>query len=94
MNITYTDMANTPVIIVAVHGHVWIAKGIECSDDHIHLKHARTVRNWGTTKGLNELVNGPTKETVIDDPAPVLFLPDAAVIAVIPCRAAAWEGKL
>ncbi len=36
----------------------------------------------------------PTKETVIDDPAPVLFLPDASVVAIIPCRAAAWEGKL
>jgi hypothetical protein len=92
MNIKYENMMTTPVLIVAVHGHVWLAKGIEVGTDHMHLHHARIVRNWGTTKGLNQLVDGPTTDTVLDDPAPIMFLPDHAVIAVIPCRPEAWSG--
>ena len=94
MNITYTDMDTCPVLTVAIHGHVWISKGLVIDGDNITLTHARIVRAWGTTKGLNELVRGPTSETVIDDPAPLVFLPNHAVIAIIPCTASAWEGKL
>lgn len=94
MNIIYEDMDTCPVITVAIHGHVWISKGMKVEDGHVHLLNARIIRNWGTSRGLNELVNGPTKETVIDDPAPIVFLPDHAIIAVIPCRASSWDGKL
>lgn len=31
-----------------------------------HLKVSCTIRNWGTTKGLAELKNGPTNSTVTD----------------------------
>lgn len=94
MNIQYTNMDATPVLVVAIHGHVWVAKGVKCEGDHMHLFGARIVRSWGTTAGLNELVGGPTKDTIIDAPAPIVFLPDSAVVALIPCRPEAWEGKL
>lgn len=36
------------------------------------LSKAKVIRNWGTTKGIGELVNGPTSSTILDDlPTPV-----------------------
>ncbi len=94
MNITYTNMNTCPVITVATNGHVWISLGMEANGDHLSLLNARVIRNWGTDKGLNQLVDGPTQNTVLDNPAPIVFVPTLAVIAIIPCREAAWEGKV
>jgi hypothetical protein len=33
---------------------------------HWHLKRSRTIRRWGTTKGLSELKDGPLQQTILD----------------------------
>ena len=34
---------------------------------HWHMPVSRTIRNWGTTKGLAELKDGPTDATILDE---------------------------
>jgi hypothetical protein len=56
------------------------------------LQHAKTLRRWGTTTGLGELVNGPTAKTVAD-PVGNILVPFPRVIFAIPVKEAAWRGK-
>ena len=52
-------------IIILQRGWIYIGKfkrnGNDCS-----LHNAYNIRVWGTTKGLCELVNGPTSSTKLD----------------------------
>jgi exosome complex RNA-binding protein Rrp4 len=66
-NIEITDR---PCIVVATNGHVWVAKSVKQDSAWLHCTDARIINTWGTTKGLNQLVDGPTKETVLDAIAP------------------------
>ena len=77
-------------LVIASAGHVWVAKSITFDGMFYHLHNARTVRRWGTTEGLNELVRGPTKETVLDAPAPLVTVVPVAMIALIPCSEGCW----
>ena len=55
-------------IFVCDRGHV-IMGNAESSKDMafaFHLTKSVTIRNWGTTKGLAELINGPTTSTKLD----------------------------
>lgn len=79
-------------LVVASAGHVWVAKSITFDGGFYHLHTARIVRRWGTERGLNQLVNGPTKETVLDDIAPLVTVVPAAMIALIPCNDDRWNG--
>ena len=86
---------DTPCIIVATNSHVWIAKTVEIlPNGFLRGTHVRTIRIWGATEGLNQLVNGPTKETILDAPAPFLDVAGVALIAVIPASPAKWEEHL
>ena len=79
-------------LVVASAGHVWVAKSITFDGDFYHLHNARTVRRWGTERGLNQLVKGPAKETVLDDPAPLVTVVPVAMIALIPCDDDKWPA--
>jgi hypothetical protein len=95
MTSNITPAYDTPCIIVATNSHVWIAKSVEfIGSSFVRGSHVRTIREWGSTKGLNQLVDGPTQSTVLDAPAPILDVASIAVIAIIPVRAAAWEQHL
>jgi len=95
MTSNITPAYDTPCIIVATNSHVWVAKSVEfIGSSFVRGSHVRTIREWGTTKGLNQLVDGPTQNTVLDAPAPILDVAAIAVIAIIPVRAAAWETHL
>ena len=78
-------------LVVADRGHVWLGR-VVVDGQRVHITGARTVRRWGTTQGLNQLVDGPTAETRIDAPADVC-LERRAMIATIPVKEAAWNGK-
>lgn len=54
-------------IIVAVRGWVFVGNCTDNEDGSVTIKNAKNIRRWGTTKGLGELANGPTKDTVADD---------------------------
>jgi hypothetical protein len=77
-------------LFVATGGYAWIARSITFDGVYYHLHNARIVRRWGTTSGLNELIDGPTKETVLDAMAPVVTVTREAAISIIPCRAEKW----
>lgn len=58
-------------IFVLDRGYVTIGRG-EISTElafHWNIKHAVTIRVWGTTEGLAELKDGPTANTVLDTPS-------------------------
>lgn len=52
-------------IVVVDNGFVYVG---DCfwDGDFLMINNARNIRVWGTTKGLGELVNGPTKNTTHD----------------------------
>lgn len=76
-------------IVVADRGHVWVGRVTETSE-HVKIEKAQIIRLWGTTKGLNELVNGPLAKTVLDTPADVVVM-RKAVLYILPCNAAKWK---
>ena len=89
-NITYEEA----IIVVGTNGLVWVCERAEMDDNFLHMVRAKIIRNWGTTKGLNELVRGPTKNTVLDATAPVVSLTRIALIAIIPCDNDSWVKPL
>jgi len=79
-------------LFVATHGFVWFAKSVIYDGTFYHLTHAQTVRRWGTEHGLNQLVDGPTKDTVLDAKADLVTVMASAAIAIIPCREEKWRN--
>lgn len=56
-----------------------------------HLSQGKVIRLWGTTKGLGELVNGPTPNTVLDDiPATVTLW--TIPLFTFPVNPEAWRS--
>lgn len=79
-------------LVVAQAGHVWVAHSVHVDRHFYHLGTARIIREWGTDRGLNQLVNGPTKNSKLDAPAPVVSIPHHALIALIPCNDDRWAA--
>ena len=71
-------------IVVMDRGFVYTGQ-TTFEGDFIRITNAKNIRVWGTTKGLGELVNGPTSSTKTDDVGTVLA-PIRAVIHMIPCK--------
>lgn len=46
-------------IIVADRGWVFVGDCEDHDDGSVTIRNAQNIRNWGTTRGLGELVNGP-----------------------------------
>jgi len=70
-------------IVIADRGFVYVGK-VTVEGDFATITNARCIRKWGTSKGLGELVGGPTKDTVLDEAGEVL-VPMKAVIHFIKC---------
>lgn len=79
-------------IVVADRGFVYIGKlpTLEQSDAFTVIRCAHNLRIWGTTKGLGELVNGPTSKTVLDKVGTVR-IPNRAVISIIDVEQSKWK---
>lgn len=75
-------------IVAADRGFVWVGD-VERSGDCLLIHNAKNIRRWGTTKGIGELVSGPTKDTVTDDQGEVV-VPWKAVIHITRCKLNAW----
>jgi hypothetical protein len=52
-------------IVVLQRGWIYIGK-FERNGNDCKLHNSYNIRTWGTTKGLSELVSGPTKYTDLD----------------------------
>ena len=100
-NVTIDGVEYAPVrpvggevrIVIGQRGWVWVGHWSREDDDHVRLSGARCIRVWGTTRGLGELVDGPTEDTILDLAGDVI-IHDLAVIATIPVNAEAWQGHL
>ena len=71
-------------IVVLDRGFVYVGSVTEYPDK-IRISNAKCIRRWGTTKGLGQLVTGPTDETVLDETGTVIAYRHA-VIHLIPCQ--------
>lgn len=72
------------VIIVGTNGFVWYAPKILHNKHFYFLSNAQVIRSWGTTKGLAQLITGPTRDTVLDSPSDVILSKDQ-MLFIIPC---------
>jgi hypothetical protein len=79
-------------IVVLKRGFIYVGR-CRMDDDTLVITNAVNVRRWGTTRGLGELVNGPTADTVLD-PVGTVRAPERAVIHTIDVREDAWAPKL
>ena len=70
-------------IVVLDRGFVFVGKVVD-EGDNIRVTNCRNVRRWGTSKGLGELRNGPTEDTVLDEVGEIIA-PKRAVIYQIVC---------
>lgn len=69
-------------IIVADRGWVFVGACTDNADGSVTIKDAKCIRQWGTTKGLGELINGPVSKTVADDYGTVKTTPIAELAVV------------
>lgn len=99
MNVTIDGIEYTPVktvpgevkIVILQRGWVYVGKYSQNKDTMMcELNSAYCIRKWGTTKGLAELKDGPTKDTVLDPAGKVTFHL-LTTIAVIDCEDASWK---
>ena len=77
-----TGVATTQIAVLD-RGFVYVGK-CKIDGEFLHIENARNIRRWGTTKGLGELVNGPTASTVLDEVGKVVA-PVRALIHLITC---------
>jgi hypothetical protein len=82
-------------IFVLDRGFVVVGRASISSEllHHWRLAPGRTIRQWGTTQGLAELVNGPTVNTVLDVPAHRL-VPFRSIIEILEVDQEKWEPHL
>ena len=54
------------------------------------LENAFGIQSWGTTKGLCELVNGPTNKTILNKCEGTIYFNDLTVIHTISVKEEKW----
>lgn len=54
-------------IIVADRGWIFVGNCEDHDNGTVTIRNARNIRQWGTTMGLGQLVNGPLPNTKHDD---------------------------
>ena len=79
-------------IVVLDRGFIYVG-AVETDDRWVYISHAANIRRWGTSRGLGQLVSGPTAETKYD-PAGNVTAPLSALVHLIEVEARAWETKL
>lgn len=69
-------------IVVADKGFVFVGSVEDHADGSVTIRNCRNIRYWGTTRGLGELVTGPTAKT-LSDPYGTVKLTPILRIAVV-----------
>lgn len=78
-------------IVVLDRGFVYVGR-VLIDGDFIVISNAKNLRVWGTTKGLGELVNGPTSKTQLDNVGTVRA-PVRAMIHMIEVEQSKWNAS-
>ena len=76
-------------IVVLDRGFVYIGH-VSIEGEFIVISNAKNLRVWGTTKGLGELVSGPTSKTQLDNVGTVRA-PVRAMIHMIEVEQSKWN---
>jgi len=77
--------------IVEHKQYEWVYIGrFERTGNDCKLHNAYNIRNWGTTKGLAELVNGATKDTKLDKCDGLVEFDWLTVIHTIAVNSKSW----
>lgn len=79
-------------IAVLDKGFVYVGE-VATDGAWVYITRAVNVRRWGTTKGLGELVNGPTRNTELDVVGSIR-VPFHALQHLIAVEADKWTNKL
>ena len=79
-------------IAVLDRGFVYVGR-CHMEGQTLVITNALNIRRWGTTRGLGELVNGPTAETKLD-PIGTVRASERAIIHLIDVVEGAWAAKL
>ena len=77
-------------IVVLDRGYIYVGK-VTLVDNFVVICNAKNIRYWGTTKGLGELVNGPTPTTKLDTVGTVQANPQA-LISLIAVDQSKWSN--
>lgn len=81
-------------IVVLQRGWVVIGRLSKLGENY-SLKKASVIRNWGTTKGLGELVkSGPLANTKLDPTNGTVRFHELTVVMRIKCDEEIWEKHL
>lgn len=80
-------------IVVLQRGWIYIGY-FQKKENHCTLTKASCIRNWGTTKGLQELVNEKTNKTILDKCAGKIEFDWLTVIHTITVNQELWAGLL
>lgn len=91
-SITTPHTDSTVRIVVLQRGWVVVGRYTEDGDD-VTIDSASVIRVWGTTKGLGELVDGPTSSTKLDK-AGTVKAHRGAVVLTIMADEAKWGALL
>ena len=78
-------------IVVLDRGFVYVGR-VKWQYNIWTITDAKCIRKWGTTKGLGELVNGPTPETILDTVGTV-HVPEHSLIHLIDVVESAWTTR-
>ena len=77
-------------IVVLQRGWVYIGRFTR-NENLCQLRNAFCIRTWGTTKGLQELVNGATSSTKLDKCDGVVEFDWLTVVHTITVNESAWK---
>lgn len=77
-------------IVILQRGWVYIGR-FEKNENNCKLHNAYNIRQWGTKKGLPELVNGVTSTTVLDKCDGIIEFDWLTVVHTITVNAEKWK---
>lgn len=90
-----TPIANSDVrIVVLQRGWVAVGKFKRNAIGEGELFPSAIIQTWGTTKGLPELVNGPTASTKLNRSDAIIRFNIGAEVLMIDADATKWEKHL
>lgn len=97
--VTYVPKDSIPVLSgdakIVILQRAWVYVGrLSKEGNTCRLTNAYNIRTWGTTKGLPELVHGPTSSTKLDKCEGVVEFDWLTVVHTITVNEEKWKGLL
>lgn len=85
-------VVGTKKIVVLQRGWIVIGDVSENQETGLtEIRNACTIRRWGTTKGIGQLVDGPTTNTILDKIPGLVEVHPLTIIQRISVNASKWN---